>query len=108
MLLHTRSITTWVAGNIAVSAAFLHFASWTWLEPNLRGENVARGGDALVWITSAFPILLAATLVNLIWLALVARERRKTNVAWPIPAFILVTVVWLSALTVDHLRSAGF
>ena len=72
MLLHTRSLMAWVAANVIASAAFLHLASWTWLEPNLRGEHAARGGDAVVWMLGAFPVLAAAALANVVWLGLIA------------------------------------
>jgi hypothetical protein len=108
MLLHTRGLTAWVATNVIASAAFLHFASWTWLEPNLRHEEVARGGDAIIWILSAFPILAVATLSNLVWMLVAARERRKSEGPWPTPATIVVAIIWACALTVNWLRSAGF
>jgi len=108
MVLHTRGLTAWIAANIVASAAFLHFASWTWLDPNLRGQDVARGGDALVWMMSAFPILMVAFLGNLIWFVLVDRERRKTGADWPASATILIAVIWVCVLAVDHLRSLGF
>jgi hypothetical protein len=107
MLLHTRVLTAWVAANVVASATFLHFASWAWLEPDLRGEDVARGGDALVWMMSAFPVLIGAVFANALWLVLVERERRKTKAAWPVSATVLIAVAWASTLTVDHLRSAG-
>jgi hypothetical protein len=108
MLLHARTLTAWVAANIIASAAFLHFASWTWLEPNLRGEGVARGGDAVVFMLSAFPILFASALINLLWLLLITRERGRIEAAWPISPVILIAVTWTCALTVNYLRSAGF
>jgi len=108
MLLRTHALTAWVAANVVASALFLHFASWTWLEPNLRGEEVARGGDALVWMLSAFPILMVATLANILWLVMAARERRSSQTPWPIQATLLVVVIWVCAMTVNALRSAGF
>jgi hypothetical protein len=108
MLLHTRGLTAWIAANIVASAAFLHFASWTWLDPNLRGQDVARGGDALVWMVSAFPILMAAILGNVSWFVLVARERRKTEANWPTSATLLIAIIWVCAVADDHLRSLGF
>jgi hypothetical protein len=49
MLLSQRALTAWVVINLVASAMFTYFASWTWLEPNLRREEVASGGDVMVW-----------------------------------------------------------
>jgi len=94
--------------NVVAAAAFLYLASWTWLEPNLRGEDVARGGDAAVWALTAFPILLLSAFANVIWLLLAARECRRHNEAWPLSTISVVMTVWISALAVNWLRSNGF
>jgi len=108
VLLSQVGLTIWTLANVVAAAAFMHFASWTWLEPNLRGEDVARGGDALVWMLSAFPILVLAALCNLVWVGVVEFQSRKTGIGRPISIFVIVAGVWISALAVDYLRSAGF
>jgi len=108
MLLTQVGLTIWTLVNVVAAAAFLHFASWTWLEPNLRGEDVARGGDALVWMFSAFPILILAGLCNVVWIGLVELESRRSGMGRPLPCFVVIAGVWISALAVDQLRSAGF
>lgn len=77
MLLSPPGLATWVLANIAAALSFLYFASITWLEPNLRGEEVARSGDVLIWAISALPILAASLVANLIWLVLVALQRAR-------------------------------
>jgi hypothetical protein len=104
MLLSRRYLTAWTLANVFTASTFLYFASWTWLEPNLRGEGVARGGDVVIWALSAFPILLVAFAANLIWLAMVARERRKAGLRWPSAFLTIVAGVWISAVLVDRLR----
>jgi hypothetical protein len=108
MLLTPPALTLWTIINVVAAAAFMHFASWTWLEPNLRGEDVARGGDAVVFMLSAFPILAIAGICNLVWISLVEVAHRKTAVSRPWPAIIVIATLWISALTVNRLRSAGF
>ena len=108
MLLQARSLTAWVAANLVASAVFLHFASWTWLEPNLRSENVARGADAVVWMFSAFPVLLIAALANLLWFILAGLEQRSSGAPWPIHATLLVTLIWACAMALNGLRFAGY
>jgi hypothetical protein len=108
MLLTKNGPTIWVVANAVASAAFTHLASWTWLEPNLRGEDVARGGDALVFMFGAFPVLAVAVLANIIWLAFASTERRRSGAPWPISNVTVVAVIWISALVVDHFRGLGF
>jgi hypothetical protein len=108
MLLTPRGLTAWTLANIAASTAFIWLTSWTWLEPNLRGEDVARGGDALVWMVGAFPVLAVSAVGNMVWLALVWRERRQKGLTWPVATTTVVAAVWISALIVDHFRGLGF
>lgn len=108
MLLTQLSLTVWTIINVVAAAAFMHFASWTWLEPNLRGEDVARGGDAVVFMFGAFPILAIAGICNLVWISLTEVASRRNSVSRPWPAIIVIASLWVSALTVNRLRSAGF
>ena len=108
MLLTKMGLTSWMLANVVASAIFIHFASWAWLEPNLRGEDVARGGDAAVWMFGALPVIAISILANLIWFAFVSRERMKSGAVWPIPIITVVSAIWISALVVDHLRGLGF
>lgn len=108
MLLGTRGLTVWAIVNVFASAVFIHLASWTWLEPNLRDEAVARAGDAVVWMMLAFPVLGAAAVGNAVWLLLVSRERRRRSEAWPVSTVSLIATIWICALAVDHFRSLGF
>ena len=108
MLLGARGLTAWTIGNVIAASAFLHLASWSWLEPNLRNEEAARGGDALVWTLSAFPVLMLALLANVAWLSLAALERARHNRPWPLSPLAVVAVIWASALVVNGLRLVGF
>jgi hypothetical protein len=108
VLLTKNGLTIWMVANVLSSAAFTHLASWTWLAPNLRGVGAARGGDALVWMLGAFPVLAFAALSNAIWLAFASKERLRHSGVWPISSIMVVAAVWISALVVDHLRGLGF
>ncbi|MDB5479732.1 MAG: hypothetical protein JWO83_785 [Caulobacteraceae bacterium] len=108
MLLTNKGLTGWMLPNVLASAGFVHLASWTWLEPNLRGENVARAGDALVWGFGAFPVLAFSAVANAIWFAFASQERRRNGVVWPVPSIIVVAAIWISVLVVDHFRGLGF
>ena len=108
MLLTKNGLTGWMLANVVASAGFVHVASWTWLEPNLRGEDVARGGDALVWALGAFPVLALSALANAIWFAFASQERRRNGEAWPAPSITVVAAMWISVLVVDHFRRLGF
>jgi hypothetical protein len=104
MLLGHRALTIWTVINLAAAALFTYLASWTWLEPNLRGEEVARGGDALVWAVAAFPVLAVALIADIAWLVLVARERARQRAPWPYPFIVIIAATWIAALVVDRLR----
>jgi hypothetical protein len=90
--------------NVAASFTFIYFASWTWLEPNLRGEDVARDGDAIVWVMGAFPVLAASVIADGVWFVLVALERAKRGASWPAPSLVIIVAIWVAALLVNWLR----
>jgi len=108
MVLTARGLTIWTLLNVIAAAAFVWLASWTWLEPNLRGEEVARGGDALVWMTGAAPVLGLSLVGNTLWLGFVRREQRRSGGNWPLGTIIIVAAIWISVLFVDHFRGVGF
>jgi len=56
----------------------------------------------------AFPVLVAAGVLNLLWLGLIEREHRRSARERPISVFVIILAVWTGALIVDNLRSAGF
>lgn len=108
MLLTSNGLTVWMLANVVASGVFTHLASWTWLEPNLRGQDVARSGDAMIWGLTALPVLATSILLNAIWFFFVANERRRSESPWPTSSIAIVTAIWASVLTVDHLRGLGF
>ena len=108
MLLTKMGLTGWALANVIASAAFVYFSSLTWLEPELRGQDVARGGDAFVWMLGAFPVLAFSALANAAWFALASRERRREGGVWPIRGITLVAATWVSVLVLDHFGQLGF
>lgn len=73
-----------MAANIIGAAAYVWLSSLTWLEPELRGEDVARAGDAMVWAMTALPVLVGFALADLVWLIRRAgtdQSRRPTLLA---------------------------
>jgi hypothetical protein len=104
MLLSQRALTAWVVINLVASAVFTYFASWTWLEPNLRGEDVARAGDVMIWAMGAFPVLAVSFIADGLWLFLLARERARQRAPWPTPSIFIIMAIWIAALVVNWLR----
>ncbi len=96
-----RSARFWVAANIVGATAFLWLASKTWIEPQLRGEDVARGGDAVVWACTALPVLIAFLVLDGVWLTLVVVRLAKTQ-AWRSASPLAASaILWLGVICVD-------
>jgi hypothetical protein len=82
----------WLVANAVGVAAYVWLSSWTWLEPELRGEEVARAGDAMVWAMTAFPVLMSFALADVFWLI---RRARKGQSLKPV---VLTALLWVVAL----------
>ena len=91
----------WIAGNIVAILLYLYLSSRTWLEPEFRGEDVATGGDAVVWALSALPVFVVAVVANLavvVWGAVYRRRHGQwpfTSRSWAIVA------AWFAAYVID-------
>jgi ABC-type amino acid transport system permease subunit len=94
----------WLASNAVGVVAFLHFASLTWLEPELRGEDVARGGDAFVWFVSALPILVIFLVANFVWLGVTIGRSSGTKHWRPTAVACSVLACWFGVALFDQLN----
>ena len=97
----TLNALAWIVTNALGAAAFLHFASQTWIQPELRGEDVARDGDAVVWFATALPFALACLLADLVMLALAVRIGVIQKRWSPLMVAGATGVVWAVAMAVD-------
>ncbi|MEG3147017.1 hypothetical protein U1839_20390 [Sphingomonas sp. RT2P30] len=83
-------------GNAIGLVLFLWFASQTWIEPELRNEVVARGGDALVFMGTALPVLVLFSLADFYWL-----WRRLIARRWYSAMLVgVVAIFWMAALRI--------
>ena len=104
MLLALRREKWWLAVNAVGFVVFLHFASMTWREPELRGQEIAISGVAFVWAVSALPVLLVLFLVDVVWLSRAialgfrSRDWRPTMVAMGAGA------IWVGAVALDQIN----
>jgi hypothetical protein len=95
---------TLIVLNVVGALAYLAMASKTWLEPELAGTEVARGGDAAVWFTTALPILAVFVVINCsvvlsqLFTYLKRKEWKLGPAAWSIPAF------WAISVCIDFLH----
>jgi len=78
----------WLIANAIGAAAYVWLSSLTWLEPDLRGEDVARAGDAMVWSMTALPLLVGFVLADLVWL--ISRVRTGQSCQ----PMLLVALLW--------------
>jgi hypothetical protein len=91
----------WITANLLGATVFIWLASQTWIEPELRGEGVARGGDALVWTVTALPILAAFFILDLVWLILTLVKFAKTQAWGSVSPLVATGLLWLCAVLVD-------
>ena len=91
-----------VALNAVGVGVYLAISSRTWLEPELRGESVATGGDAVVWFFTALPVAVAFLVFDSILLVTASvsyfkNEKRRFNAV-----ALLVPTLWVLGYFVDR------
>ncbi|MGR4863414.1 hypothetical protein [Caulobacter sp. LARHSG274] len=101
MIREFQESRVWVAANLVGVATFLWLASRTWIEPELRGEDVAGGGDAVVWVVTAMPVLAAVFALDLIWCAMVFTKVAKTRTWRALSPLAAMAFLWLCAVLID-------
>jgi hypothetical protein len=89
----------WLVANHLGAATYLWLSSRTWIEPELRGEDVARSGAAMVWFGSALPVLVAFMLTDFVWLIRRLRDKQSLR------PMLLAGFLWMVVLGVDRLLS---
>src|SRR3954467_9417699 len=85
----SNSIAWWVVLNTVGIIAYLYLSSWTWVP---SGEPTGGPGDPFIWMFGAFPVMVACSVLNMIWIVriLVGRGKRwKPTVVW-----LLFMVAW--------------
>jgi hypothetical protein len=95
------------AFNVIGIVLFLSIASDCWIEPELANEPGASGGDAIVWGSTALPILAGFFLFDLVWLTVecVAYWSRKVwrlSLASLFLTFVVIPLAWFIAAYVDN------
>ena len=100
-VLSKRMALIWVLPNVLGIAAYLYFASWTWVPPV---EPAGAAGDPFIWMLGAFPVLAAGAIFNVIWIIqiLVSRRNRWRRAA----IWLFVVIAWYSANRFDAYRSS--
>lgn len=100
----TVNAASWIITNGLGALAFLHFASKTWIEPELRGEDVARDGDAVVWFATALPFALACLVADVVMIVLAIRLGLRRRVWSPLVVALCIGLGWALAMAVDVSR----
>jgi hypothetical protein len=104
MLLALRREKWWLVANAFGVFAFLHMATKTWREPELRGVEIATSGVALVWAFTALPVLVSFFAINTVWLVLGDHQRNKTGDWRQLTVAIGVVAVWVGVAVLDQLN----
>jgi hypothetical protein len=97
--IHVSRDKWWIVANLFGATIYTLLASLTWIEPELRGEEVARAGAAIVWASSALPVLIAFVVADLVWF--VRRAEQQLSLG---PAF-LCALLWVLVLGVNRMLS---
>lgn len=94
------TVLKWVLPNILGIAAYLYLSSSTWVPPK---EPAGGPGDPIVWMLTAFPVIAACAILNVIWIIRIFLRR---GTRWGLAAiWLLVEVAWFSANRYDAYRS---
>ena len=101
-----RIITVgWLCANLLGVVSFLHWsASCCWIEPELRGEDVATGGVAVVWAFGPLPILVAFVLADAAWAYFAETKSSQGHRLKPLVTPLLMLAVWGAAFVFDGLH----
>jgi hypothetical protein len=84
----------WLVANVLGAAAYVWLSSWTWLEPALRGEEVARAGDAVVWSMTALPLFVGFMVADGVWFIRRAQQGQSRK------PLLLAVCLWVVVLGV--------
>ena|ERR1700722_7100315 len=91
-----------VALNAVGVGAYLYVSSRTWLEPELRGQSVATGGDAVVWVFTALPVAVAFLVFDSILLITASVARFKERRLRFDTVALLIPALWVLGYLVDR------
>jgi hypothetical protein len=96
-----RTTLIWVLPNILGIIAYLYLSSSAWVPLQ---EPTGGPGDAIVWMLTAFPVIAACSLFNVIWIIVIVVKRKKH---WkPVVVWLLCVSAWYTAHRYDEYRSA--
>jgi len=90
-----------LAANAFGLIAYLHLASKTWTEPELRGVPHAIAGPTFVWVLSALPVLFVSFLVDVVWLCVAVFRGIRSPDWWPITVVMGTAAIWTAAVLLD-------
>jgi hypothetical protein len=90
-----------LAANAIGLIAYLHLASKTWIEPELRGVPHAIAGTTFVWVLSAFPVLFVFLLVDIAWLCVTISRGFRSRDWWPTTVVMGTAAIWTAAVLLD-------
>ena len=92
----------WLCANVIGMVLFLHFATKTWIEPELANEPGASGGEFMVWGLSALPIFLLFMLAHFAF-GLAAHRQFQTRGSWRGETLVCFTLLcWIGVFLYDN------
>jgi hypothetical protein len=93
----------WLVANGIALLVFLYFSSWIWAP---RGEEGLLGGpgDPIIFCLTAFPVLILAVILNIVWLVVIFSRARRTVLLRSVALLLLTIAMWATSIAYDRSR----
>ena len=93
----------WILFNVLGMAGYLYFASWLWAPPGQEGL-LGGPGDPIIFMSSAFPILAACSLLDALWIVSIVRAAKRNGNWRIVVVWLVVVIAWYGVKKYDDSR----
>lgn len=86
----------WIFANLLGILLYLYLASKLWAPVGERGLE-GGPGDPIIWTTTALPVLVLFSLLNIAWFLLIVLRFKKKKSWQPLIIWLVVILAWFGA-----------